>query len=97
MTCVKRKRKVHVVADDASVVSRAGSAVLSGLADMVGLTDALSGAMARTRSRRAGHDPGVVLRDLAVLCALWCHRHPLESRGIDGPSLQSHHRRPQLL
>lgn len=67
VTHSKRKRKVHVVADDTSVVSRAGSALLSGLADRVGLTDALSGAMAPTRSRRAGHDPGVVLRDLAVM------------------------------
>ena len=69
VTRSKRKKKVHVVADDTSVVSRAGSALLSGLADRVGLTDALSGAMASTRSRRAGHDPGVVLRDLAVMLA----------------------------
>ena len=69
VTHSKRKKKVHVVADDASVVSRAGSALLSRLADRVGLTDALSGAMAPTRSRRAGHDPGRVLRDLAVMLA----------------------------
>lgn len=64
-----RKSKVQIVADDTAVVSRAGSALLSELADRVGLTAALSKAMAPTRTRRAGHDPGRVLRDLAVMLA----------------------------
>ncbi len=39
------------------------------LADRLGLTEALSEAMAPTRERRSAHDPGVVLRDLAVAIA----------------------------
>ena len=39
------------------------------LADRLGLTAALSEAMAPTRERRRAHDPGVVLRDLAVAIA----------------------------
>jgi hypothetical protein len=50
-------------------VGHAGSALLAGVADRVGLTRALSGAMAPTRERRSAHDPGVVLRDLAVMLA----------------------------
>jgi len=61
--------KVVVTADGEGVVSHAGSALLVGLADRVGLTAALSGAMASTRERVSAHDPGVVLRDLAVMLA----------------------------
>jgi hypothetical protein len=39
------------------------------LADRVGLTGALSGALAPTRERRSAHDPGRVLRDVAVMLA----------------------------
>ena len=42
---------------------------MAGVADRVGLTRALSEAMAATRQRRSEHDPGVVLRDLAVMLA----------------------------
>ena len=61
--------KVVVTADGDGVVSHAGSALLVGLADKVGLTAALSAAMAPTRQRVSAHDPGVVLRDLAVMLA----------------------------
>jgi len=61
--------KVVVTADGEGVVSHAGSALLVGLADRVGLTAALSDAMAPTRERVSAHDPGVVLRDLAVMLA----------------------------
>jgi hypothetical protein len=61
--------KVIVTADGEGVVSHAGSALLVGLADRVGLTAALSDAMAPTRQRASAHDPGVVLRDLAVMLA----------------------------
>src|ERR1035438_4910737 len=47
----------------------AGSALVAGVADRVGLTRALSAAMAPSRERRSAHDPGVVLRDLAVMLA----------------------------
>jgi Transposase DDE domain group 1 len=58
-----------VKADGKGQVGHAGSALLAGVADRVGLTRALSVAMASTRERRSAHDPGVVLRDLAVMLA----------------------------
>jgi hypothetical protein len=61
--------KVAVKADGSGQVSHAGSALLVNLADRVGLTKALSQAMAPTRERRSAHDPGVVLRDLIVMAA----------------------------
>jgi len=61
--------KLVVRADGTAQVGHAGSALLAGVADRVGLTRALSGAMAPTRERRSAHDPGVVLRDLAVMLA----------------------------
>jgi DDE family transposase len=61
--------KVVVTADGEGVVRHAGTALLVGLADRVGLTGALSAAMAPTRQRVSAHDPGVVLRDLAVMLA----------------------------
>ncbi len=64
-----RKRTLQVLADDTAVVSHAGSAMLVGLADRLGLTDGLGEAMAPTRQRPSAHDPGRVLRDLAVMLA----------------------------
>ncbi len=61
--------KLTVTADGKGQVGHAGSALLAGVADRVGLTRALSVAMASTRQRRSAHDPGVVLRDLAVMLA----------------------------
>jgi Transposase DDE domain group 1 len=51
------------------LVSHAGAALLVELADRAGLTAALSEAMATTRERRSAHDPGRVLRDVAVMLA----------------------------
>ena len=61
--------KLVVRADGTGQVGHAGSALLAGVADRVGLTGVLSRAMAPTRERRSEHDPGVVLRDLAVMLA----------------------------
>ena len=61
--------KLDVRADGTGLVGHAGGALLAGVADRVGLTRALSAAMAATRERRSAHDPGVVLRDLAVMLA----------------------------
>ena len=61
--------KLVVSADGDGVVSHAGSALLVGVADKVGLTGALSAAMGPTRERVSAHDPGGVLRDLAVMLA----------------------------
>jgi hypothetical protein len=61
--------KLVVTADGSGQVGHAGSALLVGAADRIGLTAALSGAMAPTRERRSAHDPGIVLRDLVVCLA----------------------------
>jgi hypothetical protein len=60
---------VEVTADGEGLVSHAGAFLLTELADRLGLTAALSAAMAPTRERRSAHDPGRVLRDLAVSIA----------------------------
>ena len=51
------------------VVSHAGTRLLADVADEVGLTEALSAAMAPTRQRGGGWDRGRVLVDLAVMLA----------------------------
>ncbi len=61
--------KVEVSSDGEGLVSHAGAFLLSQLADRIGLTKALSEAMAPTRERRSAHDPGVVIRDLCVAIA----------------------------
>jgi hypothetical protein len=48
-------------------VSRAGTALVAGVADKLGLTKALSLRLAGLKQRRRGHDPGRVIRDLAVM------------------------------
>jgi hypothetical protein len=60
---------VEVTADGEGLVSHAGVALLVELADRVGLTAALSETLAGTRERRSAHDPGRVLRDVAVMLA----------------------------
>jgi Transposase DDE domain group 1 len=60
---------VVVTADGEGLVSHAGAALLVELADRAGLTGAMSAAMASTRERRSAHDPGRVLRDVAVMLA----------------------------
>jgi len=69
---VKRRRaavSMKVTADGEGVATHAGSLLLAEMADGSGLTDGLSAAMAHTRSRRSGHDPGRVLAHLAVMLA----------------------------
>jgi hypothetical protein len=69
---VKQKLRVgtvEVTADGEGLVSHAGAALLVELADRIGLTSGLSGALASTRQRASAHDPGRVLRDLAVMLA----------------------------
>jgi hypothetical protein len=58
-----------VTADGEGLVSHAGVALLVELADRAGLTEALSDALADTRERCSAHDPGRVLRDVAVMLA----------------------------
>lgn len=59
--------KVRV--DDASLTSRAGTALVAGLADRVGLTGALITGLSDLRLRRGQHEPGRILRDLGVMLA----------------------------
>jgi hypothetical protein len=63
------RQTVEVRADGEGLLSHAGAFLLVELGDRLGLTEALSKAMAPTRERRSAHDPGVVLRDLAVAIA----------------------------
>lgn len=60
---------VEVTSDGAGLVSHAGSALLAQTADKLGLTRALSLRLAGLRQRRRSHDPGRVIRDLAVMLA----------------------------
>ncbi len=69
MTRDGRQINIDVTADGEGLVSHAGSGLLAGVADRVGLTAALSEGWVGLRERRAGHDPGRVIRDLAVMLA----------------------------
>ena len=58
--------RLMVTGDGAGVANHAGAVLVAELADRVGLTTLLGEAMAATRQREKGHDPGVVLTQLAV-------------------------------
>jgi len=64
-----RPLTVEVTSDGTGLVSHAGSALLAQVADTLGLTGALSLWLAAVKQRRRGHDPGRVIRDLAVMLA----------------------------
>lgn len=64
-----RRFTVDVTADGEGLVSHAGAALLAEAADRLGLTAELSRALGGVRQRRGRHDPGRVLRDLAVMVA----------------------------
>jgi hypothetical protein len=64
-----RNVTVEVTADGEGLVSHVGSALLAQVADKSGLTQALSVRLADLKQRRSGHDPGRVVRDLAVMLA----------------------------
>jgi hypothetical protein len=69
---VKRNRRrppVKITGGGTGVVNHAGARLLADLADQLGLTTALSAAMAPTKQRRRGHDRGEVLVDVAVMLA----------------------------
>ena len=64
-----RKETVEITADGEGFCSQAGALLLCNLADKLGLTEALTQAMAPTRKRRSRHEDGEILRDLIVcLC-----------------------------
>jgi hypothetical protein len=64
-----RSVTVEVRSDGEGLVSHAGSALLAQIADKSGLTQALSVRLSGLKARRSGHDPGRVIRDLAVMLA----------------------------
>ena len=64
-----RSVTVEVTSDGAGLVSHAGTALLGQVADKVGLTRGLWARLAGLKQRRRGHDPGRVIRDLAVMLA----------------------------
>jgi hypothetical protein len=64
-----RRFTVDVASDGDGLVSHAGAALLAELADRLGLTAALSRALAPMYARRGKHDRGRVVRDLAVMLA----------------------------
>jgi hypothetical protein len=65
----ERSFTVEVASDGEGLVSRAGTALLAQAADKLGLSKALSIGLAALKQRRRGHDPGRVIRDLAVMLA----------------------------
>ena len=64
-----RRFTVDVTSDGDGLVSHAGAALVAEAADRLGLTRALSEGLAGMRERRGRHDPGRVVRDLAVMVA----------------------------
>ena len=73
------------------MVSHAGTLLLAELADRIGLTAALSEATDGLRERRAGHDPGRVLVDVAVAIADGARsisdvQSLADQQGLHGPS-----------
>lgn len=65
----RRRPRVKITGDGTGVVNHVGARLVADLADRVGLTGALSAAMAPTKQRCGGHDRGGVLVDLAVAIA----------------------------
>ena len=59
---------VEVTCDGEGLTSRAGSALLTGLSDRVGLTAGLVSGL-RVHARAVAHEPGRIVRDIAVMLA----------------------------
>ena len=69
VTRAGRRITVEVAPDGEGLVSHAGAALLAECADRLGLTEGLSRGLGEVRQRRGRHDPGRVVRDLAVMLA----------------------------
>jgi hypothetical protein len=65
----RRRPRLKITGGGTGVVNHVGARLVADVADTVGLTDALSVAMAPTKQRRRGHDRGRVLVDVAVMLA----------------------------
>ncbi len=68
-SCSDRQRVFGVTTDGVGIANHVGTAALREMADVLGLTDALSRGLSGMRRRRGAHDPGRVLCDLAVMIA----------------------------
>ncbi len=60
--------RIEVTCEMSGLTSRAGTALLTGLADRLGLTGGLIQGL-RVHSRRVLHEPGRIVRDIAVMLA----------------------------
>jgi hypothetical protein len=65
----RRRPRLKITGGGTGVANHVGARLAADVADVVGLTDALSVAMAPTKQRRRGHDRGQVLVDVAVMLA----------------------------
>lgn len=70
MNSIRRPGRLQVVAGSESLISSAGAVLLLRAAQVSGLDEVLRDRLAPWRSSRAAHDPGKVVRDLAVAIAL---------------------------
>ena len=64
-----RFQTLTVRADAVGLTSRAGTVLVAGFCQRIGLTDLLCAALAHTRERASTHAPGRVLAGLAVMVA----------------------------
>lgn len=69
MKPITMRPKLSVSTDGKGVVAHAGARLLADLAEATGLEQAYSAALAPSRVRGGGHDPGRVAVDLAVMLA----------------------------
>ena len=65
----RRRPRLKITGGGTGIANHAGTRLVADLAERVGLTAALSTAMAPTKQRRGGHDRGRVLVDVAVMLA----------------------------
>jgi hypothetical protein len=68
MKATTTRLPVEITCDAEGLTSRAGTALLTGLSNRVGLTDGLVSGL-RVHSRRVAHEPGRIVRDIAVMLA----------------------------
>ncbi|MFL6115224.1 MAG: IS1380 family transposase [Catenulispora sp.] len=69
MKTTTSRPRLSVTSDGRGVVSHVGARLLADLAEATGLAGAFGEALAGSRTRGGGHDPGQVAADLAVMLA----------------------------
>lgn len=69
MKTTTSRPRLSVTSDGRGVVAHAGARLLVDLAEVTGLTGAFSEALASSRQRQGGHDPGQVAAHLAAMLA----------------------------